>query len=135
MSLHACFVVAVRVGVEQVCEEYEMLKLKIPRGGEETTLVEAIHSYILWEKWYILLKPTGRTSRPSSLQPPPSRTPNMRRPSLPAAPQHSPSSSSPRQLLTFFFSKKKVSCSTVPLNVSDVIADVIAYVAALDDLH
>ena len=37
-----------RVGMEQVCQGWEMLELDIPGGDGERTLAEAIHGYILW---------------------------------------------------------------------------------------
>ena len=55
-----------RVGVEQVCQGWETLKLDIPRGDGERTLAEAIHGYILWDKCYIVLKSDDRTPRPAS---------------------------------------------------------------------
>jgi hypothetical protein len=42
--------------VEEVCQDYEMLELDIPGGDGETTLAQAIHGWILWEKRNILLK-------------------------------------------------------------------------------
>jgi hypothetical protein len=57
--------------VEEVCQDYETLELDIPGGDGETTLAQAIHGWILWEKRNILLKPIDQASRPSSPQPPP----------------------------------------------------------------
>jgi hypothetical protein len=48
------------VGVEEVCQDYEMLELDIRGGDGETTLAQAIHGWILWEKCNILLKPTDQ---------------------------------------------------------------------------
>jgi hypothetical protein len=61
----------VKAGVEEVCQDYETLKLNIPGGDGEMTLAQAIHGWILWEKRNILLKPTDQASSAASLQPPP----------------------------------------------------------------
>jgi hypothetical protein len=55
-----------KIGVEEVCQDNEMLELDISGGDGETTLAQAIHGWILWEKRNILLKPTNQASRPSS---------------------------------------------------------------------
>ncbi|RLM55295.1 transposon protein, putative, CACTA, En/Spm sub-class [Panicum miliaceum] len=83
-----------RVGVEQVCNGYEMLELDIPEGDGEKTLGhswlhpmgEALHRHQGYD----------RTSRLTSPQPA-SRAPIMSLASPPATPQHSPSPSSPGQ--------------------------------------
>ena len=84
-----------KVGVEEVCNDWKNLELDIPGGDGETTLADAVHGYILWDKRYIILKPTDQGSRPASPQharrsPPPP-------PSLRPAPKHSHACSSPRQ--------------------------------------
>ena len=56
--------------MEQVCEGWETLKLSIPGGDWERTLVEVIHGYIIWDKCCIILKATDQGSRPASPQPP-----------------------------------------------------------------
>ena len=55
-----------KVGVEEVCNDWKNLELDIPGGDGETTLGDAIHGYILWDKRYIILKPTDQGSRPAS---------------------------------------------------------------------
>ena len=87
-----------KVGFEEVCNDWKNLELDIPGGDGETTLADAVYGYILWDKRYIVLKPTDQGSRPTSPQhdrrsPPPPPSPGP-------APEHSPSSSSPRQPLT-----------------------------------
>ena len=47
-----------KVGVEEVCNDWKNLELDIPGGDGETTLADAVHGYILWDKRYIILKPT-----------------------------------------------------------------------------
>jgi hypothetical protein len=74
-----------KVGVEEVCQDYETLELGIPRGDGETTLAQAILGWILWEKCNILLKPTDQASRPACPKPPP-RVHSMSPPSPPPAP-------------------------------------------------
>jgi hypothetical protein len=80
--------------MEEVCKDYETLELDIPGGDGEKILAESIHGFILWDKWYIILKTSDQASRPVS----PARAPTMSpQSSPPAAPQYSPSPSSPRQ--------------------------------------
>ena len=47
-----------KVWVEEVCNDWKNLELDIPGGYGETTLGVAVHGYILWDKWYIILRPT-----------------------------------------------------------------------------
>jgi len=88
-----------KVGVEEVCNDWKNLELDIPGGDGETTLADVVHGYILWDKRYIILKPTDQGSRPASPQPdrrspPPPLSPG-------AAPEHSATEPpSPRQSLT-----------------------------------
>ena len=88
-----------KVGMEEVCNDWKNLKLDIPRGDGETTLADATHGYILWNKRYIMLKPTDQGSRPASSQRPTPGSPPPP-PSPRPAPEHSPSSLSPGQPLT-----------------------------------
>ena len=82
-----------------MCNDWKNLELDIPGGDGETTLVDAVHGYILWDKRYIILKPTDQGSRPALPQavrrsPPPP-------PSARAAPEHSATEPpSPRQPLS-----------------------------------
>ena len=76
-----------RVGMEQVCQGWETLELDIPGGDGETTLGDAIHGYIPWDKRYIILKPTDQGSRLASPQPDRRSPPPP--PSPGAAPEHS----------------------------------------------
>jgi hypothetical protein len=82
-----------KVGVEEVCNDWMNLDLNIPVGDGETTLADATHGYILWDRRYIILKPTDQGSRLASLQPAPGSPPPP--PSSRAAPEHSPSPLSP----------------------------------------
>ena len=88
-----------KVGVEEVCNDWKNLELDISGGDGETTLADAVHGYILWDKRYIILKPTDQGSRPASSQharrsPPPPPSPEP-------APEHSAAEPpSPRQSLT-----------------------------------
>ena len=82
-----------KVIVKKVCNDWKMLELDISGGDWKRTLVEVIHCYILWDKCYIILKPTKEASRLVS----PERAPSMSPPSLRAASEHSLSPSSPRQ--------------------------------------
>ena len=88
-----------KVGVEEVCNDWKNLELDIPGGNGETTLADATHGYILWNKRYIMLKPTDQGSRPASSQRPTPGSPPPP-PSPRPAPEHSPSSLSPGQPLT-----------------------------------
>ena len=87
-----------RVGVEQVCEGWEMFELDILGDDGERTLAEAIHGYILWDKHYIVLKSDNRTPRPASqhASPRPSSPQNPPRAALSqqGSPAHSLSPSS-----------------------------------------
>jgi len=76
-----------KVGVEEVCNDWKNLELDIPGGDGETILADDVHGYILWDKQYIILKPTDQGSRPTSPQPDRRSPPPP--PSPGAAPEHS----------------------------------------------
>jgi len=85
-----------KVGVEGVCNDWKNLELDIPGGDRETTLADAIHGYILWDKRYIIVKPTDQGSRPALPQPDRRSPPPP--PSAGPAPEHSAAElPSPRQ--------------------------------------
>ena len=56
-----------KVGVKEVCNDWKNLELDIPGGDGETTLADATHGYILWNKRYIILKPTDSVTCPRTL--------------------------------------------------------------------
>ena len=85
-----------RVSVEEVSNDWKTPELNILGGEGERNLDEAIHSYILWDKRYIIIKASEQASRPAS----PQRAPSMSPPSPQAAPQHSPAPLSPGQTST-----------------------------------
>ena len=88
-----------KVGVEEVCNDWKNLELDIPGGDGEIALGDAVQGYILWDKRYIILKPTDQGSRLASPQharrsPPPPPSPG------PASEHSAAEPPSPRQPLT-----------------------------------
>lgn len=87
-----------KVSVEDVCDGFQQANLEVPVGDEITQLGEAVHSFVMWRKRYIVFQNLPRSDPPQGSQrgtsPPPSHSPHVSRgsPSPPPAPSRRSSS-------------------------------------------